>query len=98
MSSLSPIASPLVTAVTGHVGLNVTDAARSIAFYRRVFGFDLLGESTEEGREYAFLGHGDQLVLTLWQQSGDRFPTALPGLHHLAFNVPTAEDVDIALK
>lgn len=86
-----------ITATTGHVGLNVTDVGRSIDFYRQVFGLDLLGESTEDGRRSAFLGRDGQLVLTLWQQSHDSFAADRPGLHHLAFNVPTVADVDAAM-
>ncbi|GAA0395340.1 VOC family protein [Microbispora corallina] len=78
---------------TGHVGLNVSDLDRSRDFYRRVFGFDVVRESDEEGRRYAFLGRDGELVLTLWQQSEGTFPTRLPGLHHLSFQVPGIEDV-----
>ncbi|WP_131740947.1 VOC family protein [Actinomadura roseirufa] len=81
---------------TGHVGLNVTDLGRSTAFYRRVFGFDLLGESTEDGRRFAFLGRDGTLQVTLWQQSDGRFAAGVPGLHHLAFEVPSIEDVRAA--
>lgn len=88
---------PVVTAQTGHVGLNVTDLNRSITFYSRVFGFDVLAQSSEGGRHYAFLGRGDQLVITLWQQSSDRFATDRPGLHHLAFNVASLSDVESAM-
>ena len=41
---------------TGHVGLNVTDLNRSKEFYQGVFGFDVLGESQEGDRSFAFLG------------------------------------------
>lgn len=78
---------------TGHVGLNVSDLARSTRFYREVFGFELLAESREPGREYAFLSQGDQIVLTLWQQSGGRFATDRPGLHHLSFQVDSVDQV-----
>jgi lactoylglutathione lyase len=88
---------PVTTAVTGHVGLNVTDLNRSIGFYRKVFGFDVLAHTASEGRTYAFLGRGDQLVLTLWQQSTDRFSADRPGLHHLALNVPSIGEVDSAM-
>lgn len=96
MTSTIPARPPL-SAQTGHVALNVTDIARSIDFYRSIFGFELLGQSTEPGREYAFLGRGDQLVLTLWQQSRADFSPSLPGLHHLAFNVDSLSDVEAAL-
>jgi lactoylglutathione lyase len=78
---------------TGHVGLNVTDLARSIAFYRKVFGFDVLGEQAGGERRYAFLGLDGSLMITLWQQSDGRFATDVPGLHHLSFQVPDIEAV-----
>ncbi|GAA2630517.1 VOC family protein [Actinomadura fulvescens] len=83
----------MTTLTTGHVGLNVTDLGRSGDFYRRVLGLETLGESAEGDRRYAFLGLDGKLLITLWQQSDGRFATALPGLHHLAFQVPDIEDV-----
>ncbi|MBA9003437.1 MULTISPECIES: VOC family protein [Thermomonospora] len=73
---------------TGHVGVNVTDLDRSVAFYRAALGLEVLNESHETGRRFAFLGHDGTLLITLWEQSEGRFPTGLPGLHHLAFRVP----------
>jgi lactoylglutathione lyase len=96
-STSSAETQPVATAVTGHVALNVTDLNRSIEFYCDVFGFDVLTRSTAEGRRYAFLGRGDLLVLTLWEQSSGGFRPDRPGLHHLAFNVPSLGDVQSAL-
>jgi len=78
---------------TGHIGLNVTDLARSTAFYQRVFGFDIMVQQTEGDRQFVFLGRDGQLLVTLWQQSAGEFATALPGLHHLSFQVPDIEAV-----
>jgi lactoylglutathione lyase len=78
---------------TGHVGLNVSDLDRSKGFYQQVFGFDVMGESREEGRRFVFLSEGSTLVLTLWQQGEGRFEKQRPGLHHLSFQVATMEDV-----
>ncbi|WP_406674911.1 VOC family protein [Nonomuraea sp. N2-4H] len=78
---------------TGHVALNVTDLARSTAFYRQVFGFETLAERTDGERRFAFLGRDGTLMVTLWQQSSGPFPTDRPGLHHLAFQVPDIEAV-----
>lgn len=78
---------------TGHVGLNVSDLDRSKEFYRNVFGFEVMGESREEGRRFVFLSEGPTLVLTLWQQGEGRFEKRRPGLHHLSFQVGTIEDV-----
>jgi catechol 2,3-dioxygenase-like lactoylglutathione lyase family enzyme len=81
---------------TGHVGINVTDLNRSKTFYQRVFGFETMRESREVGKEFAFLGDGQKLFLTLWQQSAGRFETHRPGLHHLSFQVESIADVEAA--
>ncbi|MEU1880230.1 VOC family protein [Streptosporangium sp. NPDC020072] len=78
---------------TGHVGLNVTDLTRSVAFYRQVFGFEVLDERSDGERRFAFLGREGTLMVTLWQQSGGVFPVDRPGLHHLSFQVPDIEAV-----
>ncbi|MDT7627221.1 MAG: lactoylglutathione lyase [Pseudonocardiales bacterium] len=78
---------------TGHVGLNVTDLTRSKDFYQRVLGLELMVDGRDGDREWAFLGRDGTLLITLWRQSEGRFATALPGLHHLAFQVDTPEEV-----
>ncbi|WAZ21746.1 VOC family protein [Streptomyces cinnabarinus] len=82
-----------MTLRTGHLGLNVTDLDRSLAFYRDVLGFALLAEGKEEDRRYAFLGDGDTLVLTLWQQAAAPYDESRAGLHHLAFQADSVERV-----
>jgi len=82
-----------VTLRTGHIGLNVTDLDRSLAFYRDVLGFTPLAEGKEEGRRYAFLGDGENLALTLWQQAGQPYASQRAGLHHLALEADTIEKV-----
>jgi lactoylglutathione lyase len=79
---------------TGHVGLNVSDLARSTEFYQQVFGFEVMSESREGAQKFAFLADGQKkLVLTLWEQSQDRFNRHLPGLHHLSFQVANLDEV-----
>lgn len=78
----------------GHVGLNVTDLERSRQFYQAVFGFELVHVSEEAGRRFVFLGDGERLALTLWQQSEGRFAAARPGLHHLSFEVESMAEVE----
>ncbi|MCJ1677313.1 VOC family protein [Streptomyces sp. APSN-46.1] len=78
---------------TGHVGLNVTDLTRSLAFYRDALGFGLLGEGKEDGRRFAFLGQDGELVLTLWQQADGAYAPASAGLHHLALSAGSMEEV-----
>ncbi|MET8543753.1 VOC family protein [Kitasatospora sp. NPDC004799] len=91
-------ATQLRTLQTGHVGLNVTDLARSIAFYRAVFGLDVTAEGTDPERRYALLGRDGRLVVTLWQQSTGAFAPAAPGLHHLSFEVESLDEVRTAEK
>ena len=65
---------------TGHIGLNVSDLARSRQFYQEVFGFQVVTESSNEGKRFAFLAQDGTLLLTLWQQStGDFAPNRLAG-------------------
>ncbi|MFJ9520304.1 VOC family protein [Kitasatospora sp. NPDC101801] len=81
---------------TGHVGLNVTDVTRSVAFYREAFGLDLAGEGTGADRRFAFLALDGKLLLTLWEQSKAGFDTGTAGLHHLSFQVDSLDEVRAA--
>jgi lactoylglutathione lyase len=78
---------------TGHVGINVTNLARSRDFYADVFGLKLLGESASGPRRFAFLGEGADIVLTLWEQSKGTFNAHAPGLHHLSFQAKSIDEV-----
>lgn len=81
---------------TGHIGINVTNLDRSVEFYGDVFGLARIGGSDAPGRRFAFLGDGEKLVLTLWEQSNGRFNAGTPGLHHLSFQVGTPDEVGAA--
>ncbi|MFD9670150.1 VOC family protein [Rhodococcus sp. NPDC059968] len=87
-----------IRAVTGHVGINVTDLARSIDFYQAVFAVEVIASGKDSGRPWAFLGREGALILTLWQQSEGRFRPHAPGLHHLSFEVPTLAEVESSVR
>ncbi|MER5639604.1 VOC family protein [Kitasatospora sp. NPDC002227] len=74
---------------TGHIGINVTDLARSVAFYEQAFGLT----TTVKAEDHAFLGAGGRTLVTLWQQSTGTFATDRPGLHHLSFQLDTLDEV-----
>ncbi|MEU3450902.1 VOC family protein [Streptomyces thermolilacinus] len=81
---------------TGHVGLNVTDIERSLAFYKDLLGFELLAEGKEDGRRHALLGRAGRLAVALWEQAEDGYAPSRAGLHHLAFQVDTMDEVRAA--
>lgn len=78
---------------TGHVGINVTDLARSERFYSDLFGLTRVGGSDDVGHRFAFLGDGERIVLTLWEQGRGTFDGNAPGLHHLSFQFATMDGV-----
>ncbi|MFJ1971371.1 VOC family protein [Streptomyces sp. NPDC087903] len=82
-----------MTLRTGHIGLNVTDLDRSLAFYRDVLGFGVISEGKDEDRRYAFLGEDGRPVLTLWQQARGSYDSGGAGLHHLALEADSIERV-----
>lgn len=97
MSSTATPTSTATIGTTGHVGLNVTDIDRSVAFYRYVLGLDLAGSGGEGERRFAFLAADDgTLVLTLWQQAAAGFDAGAAGLQHLSFQVESIDDVRAA--
>ncbi|MGW3555944.1 VOC family protein [Streptomyces sp. NPDC000963] len=92
--------SAIGTLSTHHVGLNVTDLERSLAFYADVLGFEVLGRSAEgeaeKGEGYAFLGRDGRLAVALWQQAEGAYDSGRPGLHHLAFEAESLDRVRAA--
>ncbi|MFE9643791.1 VOC family protein [Streptomyces sp. NPDC006365] len=78
---------------TGHIGLNVTDLDRSLVFYRDVLGFGVLAEGKEEGRRFVLFGEDGRPTLTLWEQAHDGYDAGRAGLHHLAVEADTVEQV-----
>ena len=83
---------------TGHVGLNVSDLARSSSFYRDLLGLETKLESQEKGRRFALLGRGNDIVLTLWEQAKAGFSPSGAGLHHLSFRAESMDQVRRAEK
>ncbi|MGW4056108.1 VOC family protein [Streptomyces sp. NPDC004779] len=88
--------SAIGTLHTAHIGINVTDLDRSLRFYGEVLGFEVIGSGDADGRRYAFLGQDGRLAVTLWQQAEGGYEPTRAGLHHLAFEAASIEQVRAA--
>jgi catechol-2,3-dioxygenase len=77
-----------------HAVLFVRELDRTVDFYRHAFGFDVISEMPGKA---AFLraknsaNHHDLGLFATPSQT--RAPTGSPGLYHLAWEVPTIEDL-----
>jgi catechol-2,3-dioxygenase len=84
-----------------HAVLYVRDAQASADFYARVFGFEVV--SSEFGGQAVFMraantdNHHD-LGLFSVGAGAPRAPRGSTGLYHLAWEVPTIEDLAVAAK
>jgi catechol-2,3-dioxygenase len=79
-----------------HAVLYVSDAARSAEFYERVFGFEVVAR--EFGGSAIFMRAKDgenhhDLGLFAVGADAPRAPRGSTGLYHLAWEVPTIEDL-----
>lgn len=84
----------MVQMALGHVGLNVTDVDASVAFYTAVFDATVIAKAGGD-RPFALLGTGG-VTLSLWQQASAAASPTVAGMHHLAFQVDSVEDVHAA--
>ena len=84
-----------------HAVLFVRDAERSAEFYGRVFGFETV--SAEFGGKAVFMraaGGGNHHDLGLFSVGPEapRPPRGSTGLYHLAWEVPTIDDLAVAAR
>jgi len=82
----------------GHVVLKVRDAAKSRDFYTRTLGLKVAHENLVQGMVFLSFGreHHD---LALFQLASGEPPTATqPGLHHMAWRLPSFEELKAAYQ
>jgi catechol 2,3-dioxygenase len=82
------IASPQETATHGPVHLNVTDAERSLRFWRDSFGLELL----DREQDRVVIGASGRPLLVLHPGAGQPWRQGHTGLYHLAIHVPDAAE------
>ncbi len=98
MTTESPTPATIAVSRLNHAVLYVTDLDRSVAFYQRAFGFE---EVAREGGMMAFLrasGGSNHHDLGLMEvgPNAERPGSRAVGLYHLAWEVPTIEDLAAA--
>lgn len=102
----TPIPTHLFTAID-HVGIAVADLDEAIAFYRDVYGMQVLHEETneEQGVREAMVGVGDsgsciQLLAPLNEQStiAKFLDRSGPGMQQLAYRVEDLDQVSEILR
>ena len=82
----------------GHIVLKVRDAAASRDFYMRTLGLKVAAEDLQQGM--VFLSCGEQHHdLALFQLAAGETPAeAQPGMHHMAWNIGSFEDLREAYR
>ena len=98
MTTESPTPATIAVSRLNHAVLYVSDLDRSVAFYERAFGFE---EVAREGGMMAFLrasGGANHHDLGLMEvgANAERPGNRAVGLYHLAWEVPTIEDLAAA--
>lgn len=80
-----------------HAVLFVRDLDRAVDFYRRAFGFEVISEMTGKAAFLRAQGSANHHDLGLFASpSPTRPPLGTPGLYHLAWEVPTIDDLAAA--
>lgn len=80
-----------------HAVLFVRDLDRTVDFYKQAFGFEVISEMTGKAAFLRAKGSSNHHDLGLFtSQSDSRPPLGTPGLYHLAWEVPTIDDLAAA--
>lgn len=80
-----------------HAVLFVRNLEGTVDFYRRAFGFEIVTETPGTAAFLRARGSANHHDLGLFAaRAGARPPLGVPGLYHLAWEVPTIEDLATA--
>jgi catechol-2,3-dioxygenase len=105
MTGLGPMADTVVVSIPvarlNHAVLFVRDASRAAEFYGRVFGFEVVASEFDGKAVFMRAAGGDNhhdLGLFSVGPEAPRAPRGSVGLYHLAWEVPTIEDLAAASR
>lgn len=83
----------------GHVHLKVSDLERSIDFYCRILGFDLIQRYGSQAAFVSASGYHHHIGLNTWDsKGGSPPPRGTTGLFHVAILYPERSDLSAALR
>ena len=84
--------------VVGHIHLKVSDLERSIDFYSRVLGFELMQRFGDSAAFLSAGGYHHHIGLNTWESAGGAPPPrGSTGLYHVAFLYPDRRALAVAL-
>ena len=82
----------------GHVVLKVRDAARSRDFYTRALGLRVAHEDLEQGTVFLSFGREHHDLALFQMATGEAPGAAQPGLHHMAWQLGSFEELQAAYR
>jgi len=80
----------------GHVVLKVRDAAKSRDFYTRTLGLKVSHEDLSRGAVFLSFGETHHDLALFQLASGEPPDARQPGLHHMAWQLPTFDELRAA--
>jgi catechol 2,3-dioxygenase len=82
----------------GHVVLNVRDAAKSKEFYTRTLGLRVAHEDLARGTVFLSFGREHHDLALFQMATGEPPDASQPGLHHMAWQLGSFEELQAAYK
>jgi catechol-2,3-dioxygenase len=82
----------------GHIVLKVRDAAKSRDFYTRTLGLKVAHEDLEKGAVFLSFGEAHHDLALFQLATGAAPGAAQPGLHHMAWQLGSIEELQAAYR
>src|SRR5256885_740704 len=82
----------------GHIVLRVRDASKSRDFYTRTLGLKVAHEDVERGAVFLSFGEAHHDLALFQLATGEPAGPTQPGLHHMAWQLGSYEDLQAAYR